>query len=29
LPNLVLKLAKFGSSKLLRIHPKCQIRLFG
>jgi hypothetical protein len=29
LPNLVLKLAKFGSSKLIRIHPNHQIQLFG
>jgi hypothetical protein len=28
-PNAVLKLAKFGSSELIRIHPNRQIRLFG
>jgi hypothetical protein len=28
-PNSVLKLAKFGSSKLIRIHPNRQIWLFG
>jgi hypothetical protein len=28
-PNLVLKLAKFGSSELIQIHPNCQIWLSG
>jgi hypothetical protein len=28
-PNLVWKLPKFGSSKLIWIHPNCQIWLFG
>jgi hypothetical protein len=30
LPNLVLAIiTKFGLSELIRIHPNCQIRLFG